>query len=104
MSPNTTPMQASAALPTPAGSEWMSMEGADLPSRAHVSRPWGSLDVSARATAGKQESGRDPVWLALRNPAEFWLWRLFAFELRRWGYAARAHARISAGMAARGAP
>jgi hypothetical protein len=23
------------------------------------------------------------------NPAEFWLWRLFAFELRRWGYAAR---------------
>jgi HAMP domain-containing protein len=24
------------------------------------------------------------------NPAEFWLWRLFAFELRRWGYAARA--------------
>jgi hypothetical protein len=25
-----------------------------------------------------------------RNPAEFWLWRLFAFELRRWAYAARA--------------
>src|SRR2546430_2138724 len=24
-----------------------------------------------------------------RNPAEFWLWRLFAFELRRRGYAAR---------------
>ena len=25
-----------------------------------------------------------------RNPAEFWLRRLFAFELRRWRYAARA--------------
>ncbi len=23
------------------------------------------------------------------NPVEFWLWRLFAFELRRWGYRAR---------------
>src|SRR5215469_7665309 len=35
------------------------------------------------------------------NPAEFWLWRLFAFELRRWGYAARAWA---AGMLARATP
>src|SRR5262245_54956504 len=47
------------------------MKGADLPSRAHVSRPWGSLDVSARATAGKQESGPGPrlagaSWLAHR--------------------------------------
>jgi hypothetical protein len=24
------------------------------------------------------------------NPAQFWLWRLFAFELRYWEYAARA--------------
>jgi len=24
------------------------------------------------------------------DPAEFWLWSLFAFELRRWRYAARA--------------
>src|SRR5262249_50394913 len=44
----------------PRGGVWASMKGADLPSRAHVSRPWGSLNVSARATAGKQESGPGP--------------------------------------------
>src|SRR6516162_429174 len=32
---------------------------------------------------------RDPTACICGNPAEFWLWRLFAFELRRWGYAAR---------------
>src|SRR5947208_4823085 len=26
-----------------------------------------------------------------KNPAEFWPQRLFAFELRRWGYAARVY-------------
>ena len=29
--------------------------------------------------------GRINLW----NPAEFWLWRLFALELRRWGIAGR---------------
>ncbi len=29
-------------------------------------------------------------WTDLREPAEFWPQRLFALELRRWGYAARA--------------
>src|SRR5262249_957735 len=47
------------------GGVWMSMKGADLPSRAHVSRPWGSLDVSAKATAGKQQTAPEPRSLAL---------------------------------------
>src|SRR6266702_3949079 len=37
-----------------------------------------------------------------KNPAEFWPQRVFAFELRRWGNAARvARCRISAGVLAR---
>ena len=47
--------------------------------RAYLSEP----DIAHRASQIIPLKDRTDLW----HPDEFWLWRLFAFELRRWGYA-----------------
>jgi len=78
--------------------------GAECPSGARSVLCGGRSVMSVPTAISEMSSQIIPlkVLQICKNPAEFWPQRVFAFELRRWGNAARvARCRISAGVLAR---